>query len=142
MIRGSLNLQGASHNIFFPLAQKCMLLLKLTNNTNFKSNIMKLNDNTWRISITKVHIIHVFTALWKDNYFVVDMIICISQISLISRANLSIDNNIQVKEHFYLLNDSKLLQFIFIEERWSLVLAILKPYLSPNEKGLWIILYI
>lgn len=93
---------------FFPLAQKCMLLLKLTNKTNFKSNIMKLNDNTWRISITKVHIIHVFTALWKDNYFVVDMIICISQISLISRANLSIDNNIQVKEHFYLLNDSKL----------------------------------
>lgn len=69
------------------------------------------------VSITKVHIIHVFTALWKDNYFVVDMIICISQISLISRANLSIDNNTQVKEHFYLLNDSKLLQFIFIEER-------------------------
>lgn len=133
---------GRISQYIFSIGTKCMLLLKLTNKTNFKSNIMKLNDNTWRISITKVHIIHVFTALWKDNYFVVDMIICISQISLISRANLSIDNKIQVKEHFYLLNDSKLLQFIFIEERWSLVLAILKPFLSPNEKGLWIILYI
>lgn len=58
-----------------------------------------------------------YSALWRDKYFVVDMIICISQISLISRANLSIDNNIQVKEHFYLLNDSKLLQFMFKEER-------------------------
>lgn len=74
-----------------------------------------------------------YSALWRDKYFVVDMIICISQISLISRANLSIDNNIQVKEHFYLLNDSKLLQFMFKKERRSLVVAIFKPFLSQNE---------
>lgn len=63
----SLKLQGAAHNItFFPLAQKCMLLLKLTYKIN-KSNIIMLNDNTWRLSITKVHIIH--RALWRDNFF-------------------------------------------------------------------------
>lgn len=74
-----------------------------------------------------------YSALWRDKYFVVDMIICISQISLISRAYLSFDNNIQVKEHFNLLNDSKLLQFMFKKERRSLVVAIFKPFLSQNE---------
>lgn len=70
-----------------------------------------------------------YSALWRDKYFVVDMIICISQISLISRAYY----NIQVKEHFNLLNDSKLLQFMFKKERRSLVVAIFKPFLSQNE---------
>lgn len=54
-----------------------MLLLKLINKINFKLNIMKLNDNIWCILIIKVYIIYVFIVLWKDNYFVVDMIICI-----------------------------------------------------------------
>lgn len=91
-----------------------------------------LNDNTWRISITKVHIIHVFSTVEGqifcrryDYMYITDKP---DQPSI-----FVIWQQYTVKEHFNLLNDSKLLQFMFKKERRSLVVAIFKPFLSQNE---------